>query len=250
MTPQVNANPDAGNLSTRTLGDLATSIAGATGVFRRHRLDFCCGGDVSLAVAATRRGLDPAAISRELCALEPRVSSVHPGDPTKLTRYIVARFHDAHRAQLPELIRLAHKVERVHADRPGVPAGLAALLEQLQQGLLDHMAIEETTLFPMMCKEPDADATDPIATMRADHAAQGGAVEDIFALTGELKLPEGACNTWRALYLGLQQFADDLIEHVHTENNVLFKRYEAATPAGAKSPGAAGNSDFERASHE
>jgi regulator of cell morphogenesis and NO signaling len=190
---------------------------------------------------------DPAAIGPELSVLEPGVAPGHPDDSAELTRYIVARFHDAHRAQLPELIRLARNVERVHAYRVGVPAGLAKLLEQLQQDLLDHMAIEETVLFPMMAREPDARIAHPIAMMRADHDVQARAVERMFALTRELELPEGACNTWRALYLGLRQFADDLIEHVHIENDGLFKRYEAAASAGAIPPGAAGHSDTARA---
>ena len=34
--------------------------------------------------------------------------------------------------------------------------------------------------------------------------------------------PQGACNTWRALYAGIAQLNDDLINHIHLENNVLF----------------------------
>jgi len=37
--------------------------------------------------------------------------------------------------------------------------------------------------------------------------------------------PEGACNSWRALYTGTRKFADDLVEHVHIENNILFPRF-------------------------
>ena len=32
------------------------------------------------------------------------------------------------------------------------------------------------------------------------------------------------CNTWRALYSGIQEFADDLMMHIHRENNILFPR--------------------------
>ena len=45
------------------------------------------------------------------------------------------------------------------------------------------------------------------------------------------KPPAGACNTWRALYAGIAQLHDDLINHIHLENNVLFPQFEAQ-PAG------------------
>jgi hypothetical protein len=31
-----------------------------------------------------------------------------------------------------------------------------------------------------------------------------------------------ACTTWRAIYTGARKFADDLMEHIHTENKQLF----------------------------
>jgi regulator of cell morphogenesis and NO signaling len=40
--------------------------------------------------------------------------------------------------------------------------------------------------------------------------------------------PAEACTTWRALYLALQQFEEELMTHIHLENNVLFRRALAA----------------------
>jgi regulator of cell morphogenesis and NO signaling len=42
-------------------------------------------------------------------------------------------------------------------------------------------------------------------------------------VTNGITLPRGACTTWRALYLGLGAFREDLMEHIHLENNVLFE---------------------------
>jgi regulator of cell morphogenesis and NO signaling len=44
--------------------------------------------------------------------------------------------------------------------------------------------------------------------------------------------PAEACNTWRALYAGLNQLRDDLISHIHLENNILFPLFENAAPQG------------------
>lgn len=42
--------------------------------------------------------------------------------------------------------------------------------------------------------------------------------------TGGYKAPKDACTTFKALYQGLQEFEEDLHEHVHLENNILFPR--------------------------
>ena len=47
------------------------------------------------------------------------------------------------------------------------------------------------------------------------------------ALTNDATPPADACNTWRALYSGIAQLNDDLINHIHLENNVLFPAFEA-----------------------
>lgn len=35
-----------------------------------------------------------------------------------------------------------------------------------------------------------------------------------------------ACPSWQALYAGLVELCEDLMQHIHLENNVLFPRAE------------------------
>jgi regulator of cell morphogenesis and NO signaling len=37
-------------------------------------------------------------------------------------------------------------------------------------------------------------------------------------------LPEGACNSYRALFAGLAELEAETFAHVHLENNLLFPR--------------------------
>ena len=53
------------------IGQIAVQLPGATAVFRRLKLDFCCGGQVPLATAAAEKGLDVNAVLSELCLLYP-----------------------------------------------------------------------------------------------------------------------------------------------------------------------------------
>ena len=215
-----------------SLGDLAAALPGATAVFRRHKLDFCCGGQARLGDAAAARGIDPAAIAAELAALDPAAAEEAPRAPEPLIALILGRYHAVHRRELPELIRLARRVEAVHRGKPGTPAGLADLLARMEDELVSHMSKEEMILFPLLrSAAPDlagAMAVGPIAMMRGEHDDHGAELRLMAGLTDDLTLPEEACTTFRALYAGLGKFRDDLTQHIHLENNVLFPQFEAA----------------------
>ncbi len=229
MSAVLESSPSQALTATRTLGDIAASVPGATAVFRRHKLDFCCGGNVALDQAASAKGLDPQALLSELRALpHPGDQEEAPREPAALIDHILRRYHEVHRMQLPELERMARRVEAVHADRPEVPKGLAAHLEHMQAELLDHMAKEEQVLFPLLRSGGHPMARQPINMMRHEHVDHGQALERLDALTDHQVPPPGACNTWRALYVGLAQLKDDLMTHIHLENNVLFPRFEGA----------------------
>lgn len=231
--------PPAAAWADQALGRIAVQLPGATVVFRRLKLDFCCGGQISLRQAAHDKGLDLAALEAELSRLQRDESPEVPAAPPALIDHILARFHAVHREQLPELIRMARRVEAVHRDHPQVPAGLAAHLEHMEQELLDHMAKEENVLFPMLKSGGNPFVPQPIAMMRHEHVSHGAELARLLALAYDMVPPAGACNTWRALYAGLQQFHDDLIQHIHLENNLLFPQFEPATaPAAGACEGA------------
>jgi regulator of cell morphogenesis and NO signaling len=223
-------------LLEQSLGTLATTIPGATALFREHRLDFCCEGRRSLTEAAAARGLDAAALASRLESLQTGASP--SGDwrgagNAKLIDHLLANYHQKHRAQLPELLRLARRVEYVHGDKAECPVGLADLLAEMQMELEGHMAKEEQILFPMLASSHGGLPEGPISVMRAEHVQHGGALAEIERLTNNIVPPVNACNTWRALYLGLAAFRDDLMQHIHLENNILFEGL-AARPANAE----------------
>ncbi|HPU20347.1 MAG TPA: iron-sulfur cluster repair protein YtfE [Alicycliphilus sp.] len=230
----MNAIADASTIDpSQAIGQIAVQLPGATAVFRRLKLDFCCGGHVSLDQAASDKGLDLQAVVHELSALQRPSELPDLGTPTELVEHIIARYHEVHRAQLPELIRMARRVEAVHRDNPNTPHGLADALETMEQELLMHMHKEEAVLFPMLRAGGNSFVSQPIAMMRHEHNDHGEALEHLARLTNDITPPMGACNTWRALYTGLAQLREDLINHIHLENNILFPQFEqAAQPQG------------------
>lgn len=215
-------------LADQPLGSIAVDLPGATAVFRQLKLDFCCNGHMSLRQAAQDKNLDLADVLGQLAALEHTDELPDEMTVDSLIDHILARYHEVHRTQLPELIRMARRVESVHQANPHVPAGLADLLETMEQDLLQHMEKEEEALFPMLRTGGHPFVAQPIGMMRAEHTSHGEALDRLNALTNDATPPVGACNTWRALYTGIAQLNDDLMNHIHLENNVLFPVFEAA----------------------
>jgi regulator of cell morphogenesis and NO signaling len=217
----------ATQLLDHTLGNLACNIPGATRVFHAFHLDFCCGGQKSLRQAALERGIDALAVQEHLLALNPDdalEADWRKASAERLIEHLLQRYHEVHRQQLPELIRLAARVEQVHGSRAECPRGLTDLLIAMQQELESHMQKEEQILFPMIIRGGGLMAGGPISVMRYEHDQHGDALERLLELSHGLQLPEHACNTWRALYRGLEELHDDLMQHIHLENNILFLR--------------------------
>ncbi len=149
-----------------------------------------------------------------------------PTESAALCDHIVERYHDVHRRELPELIKLARRVEAVHRDHSLAPIGLADALEAVLANLLDHMTKEERILFPAIRDGFAGSLFGPISVMRHEHDQHGAEVRAIEVLARGFEAPQEACNSWGALYSGLDKFAADLAEHIHLENNVLFPRFE------------------------
>ena len=217
------------SFAQQKLSELAVSIPGATKIFREYDLDFCCGGSVLLEVAAQQKNLNLAEIEKRLTDLQQSKSENNDKDWTsasyaEMIDHIITRFHDRHREQLPELITLAEKVENVHGDRDDCPIGVAAQLEKIYAELSQHLMKEEQILFPMIKMGNYAMASMPIRVMEMEHDEAGQDVEVIKSLTNNCTPPSDACFSWKALYSGINEFIDDLMHHIHLENNILFPR--------------------------
>jgi len=234
--------------SSTTVADIATTDPATIRVFQRLQIDFCCGGKVPLADVCRDRGLDSASVLAEL-----RAAGQEGDDGTDwrarplidLVTWIQSRFHERLREELPRLSKMLAKVIARHGDRlPETLRPLRSTFDQLQTELLEHMAKEDAVLFPaIVALESGAAAhagpaswewlQQPIAVMEQEHDDAGAALERIRRVTRNYTPPDWACPTFRGLYHGLLELEQDMHEHVHLENNILFPR--AATLARERS---------------
>ncbi len=209
------------------LSQIATQVPGATSILFGHKINFCCNGHKTLKEVLAKKGLNEQELDSALEELASRSNAKQDWsllENKDIIDHILSRYHQVHREQLPELIRLAARVQTVHGNHPLCPNGLANHLSNMQQELEQHMQKEESILFPMLTTDFPPMVQGPINIMMADHKDHIKDIEKIYALTQDLVPHSEACNTWRALYLGLQEFVSDFNMHIHIENNVLFAR--------------------------
>lgn len=214
--------------TNQTLGDIAAANPSATRVFLRRKLDFCCGGQRTLADACEDANLDAGQIAEEIQREAARADNLDSWESRRLddlADHIEVHYHAALRRDLPPLIDAARRVERVHANKPGVPAGLAEHLTEFWTEMQSHMQKEEMALFPMIRRGGRGHAVYmPVRMMQQEHDQHGQSLARIRELTGDFVIPQHACATWIALYHGLARLEEELMQHIHLENNVLFLR--------------------------
>jgi regulator of cell morphogenesis and NO signaling len=58
--------------------------------------------------------------------------------------------------------------------------------------------------------------------MQFEHEEAGTILEKMRAVTNGYSVPDDACPSFKALYVGLDELEKDLHQHIHLENNVLF----------------------------
>jgi len=212
-----------------TVGHLAATHPLAVKVFQRHGVDFCCGGAKPLAQACAELGLNTEAILDEIRKQEfAAAAPIERWDEKPLPElldHILDVYHVALKEDLPRIEAMARKVLQVHGSKdPETLSELLATFVALKDELDPHMMKEEQILFPMIRSGAGTRAGGPIQVMRYEHEAAGALLKRIRELTHDFTVPAEACETWRALWQGLERLEQELYEHIHLENNILFPR--------------------------
>lgn len=222
---------DLEQILEQSLGELVVERPSAARLLGRLGLDYCCGGERSLAEACAERGLDAATVA---------VVLEHDTDPVavestdwmtaplaELCAHIVDEHHERLRWELPRLSELAERAAAAHGDTRPELHEVRAELEALRSELEEHIADEERDLFPRLAA---GDPLDPgqLEELRHEHDAAGARLRRLRELTGDYSTDAALCNTHRTLLQGLHALELDVHQHVHEENNILFPRAVAA----------------------
>ena len=215
-------------IEEKTVGEIAAERPASVRLFEKYGIDYCCGGNTSLADACAGRGIAPGQLIAELDAAPASSPDAQPDWQTAsladLIDHILTRHHARLKTELPRLARLHRAVSAAHgAAHSDSLAPLGETFTALWQELDTHMMKEELVLFPMI-RAGHGSVGSPIRVMEHEHDSAARALERMRTITENYTLPADACNSYRALFAGLQELEADLHQHIHLENNILFPR--------------------------
>ena len=150
---------------------------------------------------------------------------------TALIEHIQTRFHDGHRRALPELMTMATAVEA-----QGIDKGLVDALCAISHALELHMFKEEMRLFPMMEQGGNTLIERLIEDLHREHVAHEQGIVCFQARVRESAQAHRANATLQALAQAVEVFADELIRHIHAEDDELFPLFCAPVPTAGTVP--------------
>jgi regulator of cell morphogenesis and NO signaling len=229
------------NLATdKTVRELAVEVPGATRVFEKMGIDYCCGGRRSLADACAIAGVTFEDVQLELTdASRPQENEPNFQTATleEIMDHIVRKHHSFTRLEIGRLNALLEKVCLAHGENHPELFRINVLFRELGADLETHMTKEERVLFPYVTRmeaatkqdlplfrPPFGTVANPVHMMMVEHDRAGELLKEIRALSSDYVPPFDGCMSYQALYTAFAELEKDLHQHIHLENNILFPR--------------------------
>ncbi len=223
-----------------TIGEMVTKDFRKAQVFKKFGIDFCCGGKKTLKEVCDRKGIDVEIVETELNAFKEDDNTYFDFDNWDLdflADYIINTHHKYVKESLPFMVELSNKVATVHGSGHPELLEVATVFSSLAKDFALHLMKEENILFPYI-KElvqakkderslptaPFGKINTPTQMMETEHEKAGEDMQAIRNLTNNFELPYGACSSYQILFTKFAEFENDLFNHVHLENNILFPK--------------------------
>jgi regulator of cell morphogenesis and NO signaling len=207
------------------VADLVNENPNAAVIFKKYNIDFCCKGKTPLHEACEKAGISEATVYSEIQNLTRQPGGnlrIHSWSNAMICDYIVNNHHNYVRETLPQILALSQKVANRHGENRPELVKVYHKFQQLSHELMQHLEKEEQLMFPAV--KQDALTPQLIAEIEGEHDQAGELMAEINQLTSSYHPPADACTSYRLLFQLLEEFEDDLHQHVHVENNILIPK--------------------------
>lgn len=229
---------ESNHSATRSVASLVLENHRIVPVLEKYSIDFCCRGKMNLEDACRDKGIELSAVLKEMDAVgtEETCKRMPFTEMTaaQLVNHIITTHHYYVKNAMPLIAGHLEKVASKHGASVPYMLEVRELFEIILKDMDLHMQKEETILFPRILEMEKSSGQEnlfpanyvsgPIALMEYEHENAGDVLFEIRSLTNKYAVPPGACTTFRVCLAELREFEDDLHQHVHLENNILFPR--------------------------
>lgn len=212
-------------------------------IFQRLGIQYCCGVRLPLETLCSQHGFDLPSLIEELRNIT-RITQIPSGLPFDkwdidfLIDYIINVHHYFIRETFPSLKEeLAHFAEE-HRIKYPLYSDLCTEFERLENEIVPHIQHEEESTFPYLrqvahaFEKKDSYGRLLVKTMRRplarmikdDHKIMVETMLNFRQWTDNYNHPANSCTSHRVILSRLKELDNDLAQHVHLENDVLFPR--------------------------
>jgi regulator of cell morphogenesis and NO signaling len=223
--------------------DIVTNDYRTAEVFRKYGIEYCCGGKWPLETVCDAKNIDIKILAKELedatrTVQVPNSLPFNEWDIDFLADYIVHVHHHYLKNQLPEIKTLLLKFAEEHRKKYVYLTDLEKTFLGLYNEMLPHLLQEEEIIFPYIrqlahaFQSRESYASLLVKTMRKpieevmnhEHISVIRATKKMRELTNDYLPPAQACISNKVVFLKLKELDNDLMQHMHLENNILFPR--------------------------
>lgn len=231
-----------------SVGEIAAGDLRKAEVLRKFGIDFCCGGKRTLAEACGEAGVPESEVAGALAKLGEAPASpdrdFNHWDLDFLADYIVNVHHRYVMDSFPMLSELSQKIRDVHGRAHPELQDLYHHVTDLLTEMRSHQIKEERVLFPFIRQmavaarehkpagnPPFGTVESPVQMMIDDHREAAEHLKAIEKLTDNYQVPSDGCESYRLYFYKLKEFNENLLQHLHLENNILFPKSVALEKA-------------------
>lgn len=212
-------------------------------VFQKWGINFCCAGNQPLADACSSQNINPAEVQADMqrAAKTVRLSNALPFAQWPLpflVDYLVYVHHGYVRQTLPALQETLSTYVAGHLKKYPYLFDVERAFRDLATELLEKMRFEEESIFPYARQVSHTferqEVYGPLfvrtlrkpldEVVRTGHNRLVALQVSLRTLTNHYVFAADVCTNHRVIYHKLKEFDDDLTQHNHLENEILFPK--------------------------
>lgn len=222
-----------------TIGEIVAQDFRTAAVFKKYNIDFCCKGHRSMEEVCEQNKINSSVLINELerSTSDDKIitEDFKNWELDVLANYIEQTHHSYVEEKSGILLEFLDKLCRVHGSNHPELFEVYNEFFAASQALAAHMKKEELILFPYIRQMAKAKkynevlptahfgaVENPVSMMKHEHDVEGERFRKIAKITNNYTPPSDGCQTYKVAFCMLSEFEENLHQHIHLENNILF----------------------------
>ena len=229
--------------SSLKVSDIVRDNYRTADVFKGFGINYCCGGDISLQEACSRKGISLQEVEN---ALQPAFNTSSLTGSIQfanwkmdfLIDYLINIHHAYLNITLPVLTPALSSYVESHSKKFPHLVKVLQVYRQLEEKVLQHNHVEETSIFPYLKQMINAYNRKEtygalfVKTMRKplqrilekEYQQISDLLVQLRAAANNYQIPKDSCTNYGVYMSKLAELDNDLVQHKHLENNILFPK--------------------------